>query len=102
MNFFMWTVVWFGFGVALGAAANKTGLWDMIIRHWNEDVPERQPTDFKPPPLKFRRLPPRAEPPTAHGRRPGYWVCTPTKQRDSSTLKIAETACIIAMAQLLW
>lgn len=58
MNFVMWIVVWFGFGVALGTATKKIGLWDLIIRYWNEDVPGQQPTEFKPIPLKFRRLPP--------------------------------------------
>lgn len=58
MNIVMWIVVWFGFGVALGAAAIKIGLWDLIIRRWNEDVPESQMTEFRPPLLKFRRLPP--------------------------------------------
>jgi hypothetical protein len=57
MSFAMWIVVSFGIGVALGAGANKIGLWNLIIRRWNEDAPIPQQTDFPPPPLKFRRLP---------------------------------------------
>ncbi len=58
MSFAVWIVVSFGIGVALGAAANKIGLWDLFIRHWNENTPTLQPTEFRPPLLKFRRLPP--------------------------------------------
>ena len=58
MSFAVWIVVSFGIGVALGAATYKTGLWNLIVRHWNEDAPTPQQTEFKPPLLKFRRLPP--------------------------------------------
>lgn len=58
MDFTMWLIVSFGSGVALGAATKKIGLWDLIIRRWNEDVPERQQVEQRAAPIKFRRLPP--------------------------------------------
>lgn len=58
MHLAIWIAIGFGFGFVLGAATDRIGLWGWMNRRWKEDLRTPPASDFKPVPLKFRRLPP--------------------------------------------
>ena len=53
-----WVALGLGSGFAFRIFANRLGLWDWIVWHWNQDDPASPANDLAPTPLKFRRLPP--------------------------------------------
>ena len=51
-----WVALGLGSGFAFGIFANRLGLWDWIVWHWNQDDPASSANDLAPIALKFSRV----------------------------------------------
>ena len=51
-----WVALGLGSGFAFRIFANRLGLWDWIVWHWNQDDPAYSADEFAPITLKFSRV----------------------------------------------
>ena len=51
-----WVALGLGSGFAFRIFANRLGLWDWIVWHWNQDDPASSANDRAPIALKFSRV----------------------------------------------
>ena len=56
MDLLGWVAVGLGSGFAFRIFANRLGLWDWIVWHWNQDDPASLANDLAPITLKFSRV----------------------------------------------